>query len=112
MEKVAAPSTRKRYSSDLSGRDWQRLEPFLPVRRRSKWPLLSIVNAVLYVLKNGCLWRDLPGDFPPWGTVYWSFAKWQDAGVLDELNACLNVACRENAPKKHNPPASSPTRKA
>lgn len=76
------------------------------VRRRSKWPLLEVVNAVLYVLKNGCVWRDLPGDFPPWSTAYWYFGKWQDEGVLDELNACLNVACRQNTPKKRNPPAS------
>ena len=41
-------------------------------------------------------------SFPPWGTVYWYFGKWQDEGVLDELNACLNVACRENAPKKRS----------
>ena len=111
MEKVIALTARKQYSSDLSARDWQRLA-LLQVRRRSKWLLLSVVNAVLYVLKNGCLWRDLPGDFPPWGTVYWYFAKWQDAGILDELNACLNVACRENAPKKRSPPASLSTRKA
>ena len=97
---------RKRYGSDLSVRDWQRLEPLLPVRRRSKWPLLEVVNAVLYVLKNGCVWRDLPGDFPPWATVYWYFGKWQEEGVLDELNACLNAACRENAPKKRSPLAS------
>ena len=106
MENIASLPTRKRYSSDLSARDWQRLKPLLSVRRRSKWPLLDLVNAVLYVLKNGCMWRDLPADFPPWGTVYWYFSKWQDKGVLDELNACLNAACRENAPQKRNPLAS------
>lgn len=99
MEAIAM---RKRYSSDLSSRDWQRLEPLLRVRRRSKWPLVEIVNAVLYVLKNGCLWRDLPGDFPPWSTVYWYFSKWQREGILEELNACLVAACRENAPKKRS----------
>ena len=46
---------RKTYSSDLSLRDWQRLEPLLVVQRRSKWPLMEIVNAILYVLKNGCV---------------------------------------------------------
>jgi transposase len=97
---------RKRYSSDLTARDWQRLEPLLRVRRRSKWPLVEVVNAVLYGLKNGCLWRDLPGDFPPWGTVYGYFAKWQREGTLDELNACLTVDCRENTPKKRRLPAS------
>lgn len=106
METMAQRPARKRYSSDLSARDWARLEPLLQVRRRSKWPLLALVNAVLYVLKNGCMWRDLSGDFPPWGTVYWYFGKWQDTGVLDELNACLNAACRENTPPKCSPRAS------
>ena len=44
MEAIAL---RKRYSSDLSDRDWQRLEPLLQVQRHSKWPLMSVVNAVL-----------------------------------------------------------------
>lgn len=71
MDKAAIRGARKRYSSDLSPRDWQRLEPLFVVARRGKWPLAEVVNAILYVLKNGCVWRDLPGDFPPWGTVYW-----------------------------------------
>ena len=107
MKDIAAPLRRKSYSSDLSPHDWQRLEPLLlaHVRRRSKWPLLELVNAILYVLKNGCLWRDVPGEFPPWGTVYWYFSKWQDSGVLDEINACLVVDCREKAQKKPSPAA-------
>ena len=105
MGNIASFPARKRYSADLSAREWQHLAPLLRVCRRSKWPLLDLVNAVGYVLKNGYMWRDLPGGFPPWGTVYWYFSKWQNEGVLEELNACLNVACRENAPKKRSPPA-------
>ncbi len=33
-----------------------------PLRRRSKWLLVEVVDSGLYVLKNGCLWRDLPGE--------------------------------------------------
>ena len=71
MEDIAFLPNRKAYCSDLSVHDWQRLEPLLlaHVRWRSKWPLLELVNAILYVLKNGCLWRDVPGKFLPWGTV-------------------------------------------
>ncbi|MDR1503363.1 MAG: transposase [Prevotella sp.] len=29
-----------------------------------------MVNAIFYLTKNGCMWRDLPGEFPPWQTVY------------------------------------------
>ena len=104
MEATPILCNRKVYSSDLSAHDWQRLEPLLLayVRRRSKWPLRELVNAILYVLKNGCLWRDVPGEFPPWGTVYWYFSKWQDNGALDAINACLVADCRENAQKKRS----------
>ncbi|TFZ67467.1 transposase [Hymenobacter sp. UV11] len=68
--KEVVHSQRKVYSSDLCSHDWGRLEPLLVVQRRSKWPLVEIVNATLYVHKNGCVWQDVPGDLPPWGTVY------------------------------------------
>ena len=33
----------------------------------------AVVDAILYVIRTGCSWRQLPGDFPPWQTVYWYF---------------------------------------
>ena len=81
VKQAKETATRKRYSSDLPVRDWQHLAPLLLVRRRSKWPLVEVVNAILDVLKNGCVWRDLPGKLPPWGTVYWYFAKWEADGT-------------------------------
>ena len=42
----------KRYSSDLSARQWQRLAPLLVVRRTSKWPLQAVVNGIFYVLSH------------------------------------------------------------
>ncbi len=103
MEDIALMPARKRYSSDLSAGEWQRMQPLLRVRRRSKWPLVEVVNAVLYVLKNGCLWRDLPGDFPPWGTAYWYFDKWETDGTWARVSACLTVDSREHAQKKPAP---------
>ena len=55
MQTQEISSIRKRYSSDLSARDWRHLEPLLLVRRRGKWPLVEVVNAILDVLKNGCV---------------------------------------------------------
>ena len=103
MEQAREKAARKRYSSDLSARDWQQLEPLLVVRRRGKWPLVEVVNAILYVLKNGCVWRDLPGDLPPWGTVYWYFGKWEADGTWQRASSCLNVSGRERAQKKPAP---------
>ena len=103
MEQTREKAARKRYSSDLSARDWQQLEPLLVVRWRGKWPLMEVVNAILYVLKNGCVWRDLPGDLPPWGTVYWYFGKWEADGTWQRASSCLNVSGRERAQKKPAP---------
>ena len=59
------------YPSDLSDQQWQRLEKFFerpdPRGARSKYPKRRVVEAVLYRLREGCRWRALPHDFPPWG---------------------------------------------
>ena len=89
----------KNYTSDLRAQDWERIEPLIVVRRRSKWPLLEVVNGILYVLKNGCGWRDLPGEFPCWNTVHYYFAKWGTDGTWENINACLLVDYREKQPR-------------
>jgi transposase len=105
----------KEYTSDLDLASWQRIESLITVRRRSKWPLQEVVNGILYVLKNGCGWRDLPGEFPCWNTVHYYFAKWGKDGTWENINACLLVDYREKYPtvekKRPNLPPSSLTRK-
>ena len=88
----------KEYTSDLRPQDWERIERLIVVKRRSKWPLLEVVNGILYVLKNGCGWRDLPGEFPCWNTVHYYFAKWGKDGTWENINACLLVDYREKTP--------------
>lgn len=60
------------YSSDLTDAEWQILEPLLlqllPKKKRtrpSNWSKRQILNGILYQLKNGCNWADLPRDLPP-----------------------------------------------
>ncbi|WP_406354267.1 transposase [Streptomyces sp. NBC_01635] len=38
-----------------------------------KHPRRRIVDAIFYVVRTGCAWRQLPKDFAPWPTVYWYF---------------------------------------
>ena len=84
----------KKYSSDLSAKSWQFIEDLLIVQRTSKHDLREIVNGILYVSKNGCVWRDLPGEFPAWGTVYWYFAKWVKDGTWERLSQALSLENR------------------
>ncbi len=51
------------YPSDITGQELELVKPCLHSRRQSKWPLLSIVNALFYICREGIQWRALPGDF-------------------------------------------------
>ncbi len=77
------------YSSDLSDKDWAIIEPLLSSLlaysgsgRRSKWCNRDFLSGMLYQLKNGCNWCDLPKDYPPYSTVYWHYKKWRDKGIF------------------------------
>ncbi len=68
-----------RYPSDTSDEQWALIEPLLPPAntggRSEKHPRRAVVDAILYVVRTGCSWRQLPTDFPPWQTVYWYFVR-------------------------------------
>jgi transposase len=70
------------------GRGWGR--PLTHPRR-------EIVNAILYVARAGCSWRQLPGDLPPWATVYDYFAVWTADGIVDRIHDRLRDAVRDEA---------------
>ena len=77
------------YSSDLSDPEWAMIEPRLPQRNRlgrpPKTELRKVVNALLYMVRTGCQWRQLPREFPPYTTVQHYFYAWRDSGVLERI---------------------------
>jgi transposase len=91
------------YPSDLTDVQWSKLEPLLhPVRgerhaggRPRKYPLRRVVEAMLYVVKTGCQWRQLPTDFPPWKSVHEQFRAWRDSGVWDQAGNALRKQGRK-----------------
>jgi transposase len=95
---------RHGYPSDLADAQWALVEPLLPPERGGRgWgrplthPRREIVNAILYVARAGCSWRQLPGDLPPWATVYDYFAAWRADGTVDCIHDRLRDAVRDEA---------------
>ena len=84
---------RKPYTSDLTDAQWQQLPPLLPPRKPlGRTPQVcrrEIVNAILYVLRAGCAWRNLPHDFPDWHLVYHDFRTWRQEGVWERIHEVL-----------------------
>lgn len=50
---------------------------------------LAALNAILYVLENGCKWRGLPKEFGNWHTIYTRMSRWAKSGVLDRVFSAL-----------------------
>ena len=46
---------------------------------------LQVLNAILYVVEQGCKWRGLPKSFGNWHTIYTRMNRWSKAGVLDRV---------------------------
>ena len=97
------------YSSDLGDAEWTMVEPRLPQRNRlgrpPKTEMRSVVNALLYMVRTGCQWRQLPREFPPYRTVQHYFCAWRDSGVLERINFELLLQAREAAQREPSPSA-------
>ena len=89
----------KCYPSDLTDAQWALIEPLVPEPgsggRPAVHPRRRIVDAILYVNRTGCAWRQLPHDFPPWATVFWYFKQWRQDGVVDRLHDALRDRVRD-----------------
>jgi transposase len=86
---------RPAYPSDLTDSGWAVLEPLVPAPkvggRPAVHPRREIVDAVLYVLRNGIVWRALPRDPVPWRTAYGYFRRWRLDGTWARLNDVLRA---------------------
>ena len=73
---------RKSYPSDISREQFEIIRPLLESARKKTAPrtveLYEVFCAVLYLLRTGCQWRFLPGEFPKWQSVYAYWSKWSE----------------------------------
>ena len=105
-------SNKRRYPTDLTGRQWRLVEPLLPepppgpAGRPPKHEKREVVNAILYQVRAGGSWRMLPKDFPPWETVYGYFARWRDDGTLDALHDALREQVRAKRERRNPAPSA------
>lgn len=82
-------NTHRRH--DLSDQTWALLEPHLP-GRVGAWGGNArdnrlFINAVLWILRTGAPWRDLPPDYGSWSNTHRRFIRWRDKGIWEGLLA-------------------------
>lgn len=91
------------YTSDLTDAQKAYIRRTIPMEKwRSKYDVFIILDAILYLVRTGCQWRNLPSDFPKWQLVYYYFRKW---GVLDEFGKMLRAFVTQSRSRMGQQPA-------
>ncbi len=71
---------------EISQVQYERIADCFPVHRGNvAYDNLKVLNAILYVMENGCKWRRLPERFGNWHTIYMRMSRWCKSGVLDKV---------------------------
>jgi putative transposase len=99
-----------RYTSDLTDAEWQLINYCFPKPRkkgrRRQHPFRELLNAIFYLVKTGCQWRNLPKDFAPWRTVYHYFRLWKRNGLWNQIHTHLREHLRLVEGRKRQPSAA------
>ena len=78
----------------LTDRQWELLAPILPGKEgdpgRTGQNNRATVEGMLWVMRTGAPWRDLPADFGNWNSIHRRFRRWTDAGVWDQVLEAAN----------------------
>lgn len=75
----------------LSDEEWARIEPLLPRGRRGAHRVddRRVISGILHMLRSGARWRDCPGEYGPYTTIYNRFNRWSRQGIWFEIFEAL-----------------------
>lgn len=81
----------------LTDKQFRLIAPLFPRQRKPETiPLRRCLNAICYVLKTGCGWRQLPDDYRvkegDWHTIYTRYKRWSESGLFGKILRKLEVA--------------------
>ena len=77
---------------ELTNEQWNRLEPIITAalpnkdpRGRKPWEGREVLDGILWILRTGEPWKDLPPRYPPYQTCHRRFQQWVQQGVFQRL---------------------------
>ena len=77
---------------ELTDHQWEHIAPLVPRHgRRSQRSDRDFINSVLWILKTGSPWRDLPERYGNWKTVFNRFSNWARSGHWERIFAALRL---------------------
>ena len=82
------------YHKELTDAQWNKIKSLFPepkkVGRRPLNPR-KVFNGILWILKSGARWRDLPAHYGNWNSIYHKFRLWGESGLFRRLVQVINT---------------------
>jgi transposase len=107
---AAIAKKTKRYPSDLTDEEWERMAPLMPAPGRTGRPraieFREVINAIRYLVRSGCGWRMLPVHFGRWQTVYSWFRELARRFLFQTIHDVELMLDRERAGREASPSAA------
>jgi transposase len=116
---------------DLTDKQWEILAPLVPKKERREdgkgrppTPRRDLLNGILWILRTGARWKDLPSSYPPYQTCHRWFQQWVDEGAMGSILEALAKDLEErgkidieeafidgsfSGAKKGDPPSGKPS---
>jgi putative transposase len=91
------------YPSDLSDDQWEKIATYFPMGNKGEIHKRSLVEAVLYLVDNGCKWRALPHDYPNWSTVKSFYYRAVENGTWEKAMQYVVSETRKRAGRNESP---------
>jgi hypothetical protein len=78
----------------LTDARWARIAPLLPPQKpptgRPAHDHRTILSGMLWVVRTGAAWREVPTHFGPWETVHSRYHRWRKAGIWQQILEALH----------------------
>lgn len=94
------------YPSDVTDKQWELIKDYFVHGRYGKYAKhhkRDLVNAVLYITKTGCQWRQLPKGFPPWKSVFSFQHRAKKKGIWEKVLRTLVTHSRQQQGRNSEP---------
>lgn len=72
---------------ELSDAEWEFVRPLLPasLRRRKRLDDRRVLNGIVWKVRTGTAWRDVPERYGPWATLHTRFRRWAKDGTFERM---------------------------
>ena len=79
----------------MTDKQWEEIKDLLPPEQSPKGGRRAkdnrqMFNGMLWIVRSGAPWRDLPEYYGPWKSVYTRFRRWKIAGVFNKALEALS----------------------